>query len=77
MLAPRLIGRAAAAAYVGVSPNTFDAMVEKGMMPRPKLLGEHRKAWDVRQLDVAVDELPTEGEASRKDDGWEEIDRAA
>ena len=36
-LAPRLVNRAAAAAYVCVSPNTFDRMVKDGAMPRPKL----------------------------------------
>jgi hypothetical protein len=32
-LAPRLICRDAAAAYVGVSPNTFDKMIADGLMP--------------------------------------------
>ena len=34
-LAPRLICREDAAAYVGVSPNTFDRMVADGSMPHP------------------------------------------
>ena len=37
-------------------------------MPRPKRLGRHRIAWDVRALDFAVDRLPTEG-----DDGTVDI----
>jgi hypothetical protein len=45
---PRLVNREAAAAYVCVSPNTSDAMVKDGLMPRPKLLGGKRRAWDVR-----------------------------
>ena len=57
-LAPRLITREAAAAYVSVSPTTFDEMVKDGRMPRPKRLGGRRKAWDVRALDAAIDDLP-------------------
>jgi predicted DNA-binding transcriptional regulator AlpA len=48
-LGPRLISREAAAAYICVSPNTFDGMVREGRMPRPRLLGERRRAWDVRE----------------------------
>lgn len=58
-LAPRLIGREAAAAYISVSPGKFDQMVRDGRMPAPRII-DARKAWDVRALDIAVDELPTE-----------------
>jgi integrase len=76
-LAPRLICRLAAAAYVSVSPTTFDQMVTDGRMPPPKILGERRRAWDVRALDVAVDNLPVEGEATmREDESWGDIDAA-
>lgn len=72
-LPPRLIGREAAAAYVCVSPTTFDQLVIDGRMPKPRQLTQHRKAWDVRELDVAVDNLPKEGEsASNADFGWDE-----
>lgn len=73
-LAPRLLAREAAASYVCVSPNTFDEMVEDGRMPRPKRLGPHRIAWDVRALDCAVDRLPTEGNDGTVDVTWEDID---
>jgi predicted DNA-binding transcriptional regulator AlpA len=73
-LPPRLVSREAAAAYVCVSPNTFDTMVEDGRMPRPKLLGEKRRAWDVRALDVAVDHLPADCDDSPVDSTWEDID---
>jgi predicted DNA-binding transcriptional regulator AlpA len=56
------ISREAAAAYVCVSPNTFDEMMKDGRMPRPKVLGLRRHAWDVRSLDDAIDRLPTEGD---------------
>lgn len=73
-LAPRLIGREAAAAYVSVSPTTFDEMVDNGRMPVPRLLGGRRRAWDVRDLDAAVDRLPLVCEDS--DATWEDIDAA-
>ena len=60
-LPPRLISRDAAAAYVGVSPNTFDKMIADGLMPNPRQLTERRLAWDVRQLDAAIDRLPVDG----------------
>ena len=47
-LAPRLINREAAAAYVNVCPTTFDEMVKTGKMPRPRHLTGRRQAWDVR-----------------------------
>jgi predicted DNA-binding transcriptional regulator AlpA len=72
-LAPRLIRRDAAAAYVSVSPNTFDAMVASGTMPKPRWLTAGRKAWDVRLLDQAVDHLPIDGEDTRSaNDGWDD-----
>jgi predicted DNA-binding transcriptional regulator AlpA len=72
-LAPRLINREAAAAYVCVSPNTFDRMVDEGQMPRPKRLRERRIAWDVRELDASIDQLSTEMTESR-DETWSDID---
>jgi len=70
-LAPRLITREAAAGYVCVSPNTFDEMVERGTMPKPRILGEKRRAWDVRELDAAADQLPRDGEElAAADEGW-------
>ncbi|QHO77910.1 hypothetical protein ACH79_40305 [Bradyrhizobium sp. CCBAU 051011] len=70
-LPPRLIGRDAAAAYVCVCPNTFDRLVEAGRMPRARILGDKRKAWDTRELDIAIDQLPHEGEElAASDEGW-------
>jgi predicted DNA-binding transcriptional regulator AlpA len=73
-LSPRLVGREAAAAYASVSPTTFDEMVRDGRMPMPRKLGVRRLAWDVRELDVAIDRLPVAGEDS--DRTWEDIDAA-
>jgi hypothetical protein len=72
-LAPRLVGRDAAAAYVSVAPNTFDLMVRNGQMPKPRILTPGRKAWDVRLLDQAIDELPLDGEqTTSSDEGWDD-----
>jgi predicted DNA-binding transcriptional regulator AlpA len=57
-LPPRLATRTEAAAYVGLSPNTFDQLVVSGRMPKPRHISEGRIGWDVRELDAAVDELP-------------------
>ena len=79
-LAPRLIGRDDAAAYVGVSPNTFDKMIADGLMPNPRRLTERRLAWDLRQLDTAIDRLPIDGDAdtdATDDHSWDDIDAQA
>ena len=72
-LAPRLVGRFAAAAYVSVSPTLFDEMVESGRMPRPRRVSPGRVAWDVRELDAAIDTLPVDG-PSLVDDTWGDDD---
>ena len=69
-LPPRLIGREAAAAYVCVSPSTFDDLVKRELMPRPRMIGDKRKAWD-GELDAAADALPHDGEELvGADEGW-------
>jgi predicted DNA-binding transcriptional regulator AlpA len=75
-LPPRLVSREAAAAYVCVSPNTFDKMVDDGRMPRPRLLGGKRRAWDVRALDLAIDRLPIDGDDAGIDETWGDVDAA-
>jgi excisionase family DNA binding protein len=72
-LAPRLISRDAAAAYVNVSPTKFEEMVRDGRMPQPKRLGGRRKAWDVRALDAAVDGLE---DCDNDNDTWDNVDAA-
>jgi predicted DNA-binding transcriptional regulator AlpA len=69
-LAPRLVGREAAAAYISVSPSKFDQLVHDGRMPAPRLI-DRRKAWDIRALDAAIDDLPCEADAV--DDTWADI----
>jgi len=70
-LPPRLVTREVAAAYVCVSPNTFDEMVGRGIMPKPRILVGKRKAWDLKEVDVAADALPHDGEDhAAADEGW-------
>lgn len=73
-LAPRLVGREAAAAYLAISTTKFDELVRDGRMPRPKCI-DKRRVWDVRLLDAAADALPTEG-GEEADDTWDDIDAA-
>jgi hypothetical protein len=42
-------------------------------MPRAKRLSDRRIAWDVRELDVAVDQLPANA-AELVDDTWSDVD---
>ena len=60
----RLLSRVEAAAYAGVSPNTFDRMMTDGLMPGPKRV-YGRVLWDVRALDAAIDSLPGDGESAQ------------
>ena len=53
----RGLNREQAAAYVGVSPGTFDAMIAEGLMPPPKRY-RTRTIWDVQALDLAFEALP-------------------
>jgi predicted DNA-binding transcriptional regulator AlpA len=62
-LPPRGLRREAAAAYIGVSPATFDTMVDDGRMPSPKAINA-RRVWDRHKLDEAFDEL-TEAEREK------------
>jgi predicted DNA-binding transcriptional regulator AlpA len=79
-LAPRLIIREAAAAFICVSPNTFDKMVSDGTMPRPRKISGTRIGWDVQELHQAVDALPHRGGDDGHDtsnEGWDDAPQAA
>ena len=67
---PRGLSRRQVAAYVGVSPTTFDAMVGDGRMPKPKQIGK-RRVWDRLRVDEAFDELP--GDIEPQDDVWDHV----
>ena len=55
-----------AAAYIGIGRSLFQAMVDDGRMPRPRRINA-RLVWDMRELDIAFDDLPVDGEAKA---GW-------
>jgi predicted DNA-binding transcriptional regulator AlpA len=61
---PRGLSRVESAKHIGVSATLFDELVKDGRMPQPKRINA-RTVWDVRQLDVAFDALPSDGD----DDG--------
>jgi hypothetical protein len=62
-LAPRGLCRETAAAYWSISPSKFDQLVLDGRAPKPKRI-DNRKVWDRRELDLAFDALPAEGEGT-------------
>ena len=66
-LAPRGLSRVQAAAYVGVSPTLFDAMVGNGTMPKPKRV-HSRTIWDRVSLDESFAALPGDAETNPWDD---------
>jgi prophage regulatory protein len=72
-LTPRLLRRERAAAYLDMSPGSFDKLVKEGRLPQPKSL-EPFKAWDRFDLDALCDQLPYEGAAPR-DEGPSDLDR--
>jgi predicted DNA-binding transcriptional regulator AlpA len=55
-----------AANYIGIGRTKFQELVNGGRMPRPRKI-DGRLIWDTRELDVAFDDLPVEGE---KSGGW-------
>lgn len=57
-----------AAEFVGVSPSKFSDWVERGLMPRPKMLDRVR-VWDRRALIEAFELLPGDDVAT----GWEDV----
>jgi predicted DNA-binding transcriptional regulator AlpA len=63
-LSPRGLSRDEAAAYIGVSPSTFDIMVGDKRMPQSKRVGR-RTIWDRQQIDLAFSALPSDDEGSK------------
>jgi predicted DNA-binding transcriptional regulator AlpA len=69
-LPPRGLSREQAAAYIGVSPSLFDAMVKDERMPQPIRINA-RVLWDRFELDRAFTTL-SDGRASH-DDPWSKV----
>jgi len=61
-----------AAVYLSLSPSFFRRLVDKGDMPRPRLLGS-RRIWDVDDLDAAFRSLPIEGDQRGVTDTWADV----
>jgi hypothetical protein len=68
---PRGLSRVQAAAYIGISPVTFDGMIKSGVMPKPKIIGA-RRVWDRHKLDAAFDELPGDEDTGHHDH-WDDV----
>jgi hypothetical protein len=47
--------------YVGVGTTLFDSLVAEGRMPKPGQIAG-RKVWDVRKLDMALDDIFAQGD---------------
>ena len=75
-LPPRGLSPSEAAAYVGVSPSLFDAMVKDGRMPQPKRINS-RTIWDRARLDEAFEALPGGDSNNPWDDAANPWDDAA
>ena len=77
-LTRRGLNREEAAAYIDVSPNTFDNLVREGRMPKAVKL-YNPNVWEVRAIDSAFDTLlgrPASPDQEPEDDdegGWEEV----
>lgn len=67
--AARGLNRVEASRYVGVSPGTFDKLVEEGKMPRP-LKVFSRRIYDRRRLDQAMDALAQDDADTNE---WDEV----
>ena len=71
----RGLRRAAAAAYVGVSPTKFNDMVSRGCMPKPRVDNGSR-IWDRLELDEAFSALPHVDQDKSKPNPWDDEEAA-
>ena len=59
---PEALSRSEAAHHVGVSPTTFDFLIDMGEMPRPRRFkSAWRVVWLRRELDQYLAALPVDG----------------
>jgi hypothetical protein len=59
----RGLSREEASIYLGIGAGLFDQMRVDGLIAPPKTIGG-RKLWDIRDLDMAFDALPSEDTAA-------------
>ncbi|WP_419906880.1 helix-turn-helix transcriptional regulator [Hoeflea sp.] len=71
---PRGLSRIEAAAYIGVSPGTFDKLVRDGLMPEPIPI-RSRKVWDRLRLDSAFESLAADNDNEWDDAPWQPVTR--
>mgnify|MGYP002479698744 CR=1 FL=1 len=71
-MAPIGLSREEAAAYIGVSDRKFDAMVDDGRMPSPKVV-DGRRIWSRTALDKAFAALPDEKGQVESNDVWANV----
>jgi hypothetical protein len=64
VLPRRGLSREEAAIYLGVGAGMFDELRATGVVSPPRLI-KSRKLWDIRDLDMAFDNLPREDEPDR------------
>ncbi len=53
---PRVLRRGDAARYLSISPTSFDALIDDGVIPPPKTIKSRIKIWDKRALDRVIDD---------------------
>lgn len=66
-LPKRGLSRAEAAFYIGVGTSKFDELVKDGRMPLPIQI-DRRVIWDCRKLDLAFEELSSDGDGNPWDE---------
>ena len=70
------LSKAKAAEAISCSIRKFDAMVQAGTMPKPRLLdegngGDVKKVWSAREIEEHFDRLPREGENINNE--WDDV----
>ena len=78
-LPPEGIGRAQAAEFCGLSPNSFDAAVKDGRLPQPIRFGKKdgRLIWTVVGLRVALEKLAETTARQPAEGGWKDVGKSA
>ena len=67
---PRLLGMPHAAAFLGLSPRSFEKLWRTHQLPQPHRLGR-RLLWDIRLLEEYVNELSGLSDPSVvSNEGW-------
>jgi hypothetical protein len=67
-VSPRGLAHEQAAAYCDLSVSTFDLQVARGLLPPALPFCAHRKVWDIKALDDALDRLSGRVSASVAND---------